>query len=175
MAMLSLMLLHASGTAAAAVVSLRPPRTQVTPSEWHRQRRRDILDAHPEVRSLIGQDATTLPCLAAVNLAQLGACLAASQLPLFELVPTAVLVGGTLSLWQFALLHDIKHGTAALPNGLSRDHVVFWGALPSLFGYFYGHRVGSPSLVLHTREVRLSIRISQSPLSETVFGAFRCP
>ena len=31
---------------------------------------------------------------------------------------------------------------------------------------------GSPSLVLHTREVRLSIRISQSPLSETVFGAF---
>ena len=47
------------------------------------------------------------------------------------------------SLWQFALLHDIKHGTAALPSGLSRDRVVFWGAMPSLFGYFlylrYGH------------------------------------
>jgi len=122
-----------------------PPATAQaqTPSEWHRQRRKAILEAHPEVRSLIGQEATTLPLLAAVNLAQVSACVAAAHLPAYELVPAAVLVGGTLSLWQFALLHDVKHGTAALPSGLSRDRVVFWGAMPSLFGYFlylrYGH------------------------------------
>ena len=68
-----------------------------TPSEWHRQRRKAILEAHPEVSALIGQEATTLPLLAAVNIAQLGACVAAAHLPTYELAPAAVLVGGTLS------------------------------------------------------------------------------
>ena len=129
--------------ATSATVTVRPPRTTQTPAEWHRERRRQILDAHPEVKSLIGRETTTLPLLAAVNVAQIGACVAGAHLPDFELVPAAVLAGGTLSLWQFALLHDVKHGTAQLPAGVSRDRVVFWGALPSLFGYFlylrYGH------------------------------------
>lgn len=133
------------GSPVATSAKSSPPATaQVrTPSEWHRQRRKAILEAHPEVSALIGQEATTLPLLAAVNLAQLSACVAAAHLPTYELAPAAVLIGGTLSLWQFALLHDVKHGTAALPSGVSRDRVVFWGALPSLFGYFlylrYGH------------------------------------
>ena len=59
------------------------------------------------------------------------------------LVPLGVLVGGTLSLWQFALLHDIKHGSAALPKGWRRDDIIFAGAMPTLFGYYlylrYGH------------------------------------
>jgi len=136
----------AIGSPVATSAKSSPPaaaKVAQTPSEWHRQRRKAILAAHPEVRELIGQEASTLPLLAAVNLAQVGACVAAAHLPTYELVPAAVLVGGTLSLWQFALLHDIKHGTAALPSGLSRDRVVFWGAMPSLFGYFlylrYGH------------------------------------
>jgi len=137
----------AIGSPVATSATSSPPaaaaKVAQTPSEWHRQRRKAILAAHPEVRELIGQEASTLPLLAAVNLAQVGACVAAAHLPTYELVPAAVLVGGTLSLWQFALLHDIKHGTAALPSGLSRDRVVFWGAMPSLFGYFlylrYGH------------------------------------
>ena len=64
-------------------------------------------------------------------------------------MPLGLLLGGTLSLWQFALLHDVKHGTATLPRGWSRDAVLFWGALPSLFGYFLYLRHGHLS---HHRE-----------------------
>jgi len=52
------------------------------------------------------------------------------------------LLGGTLSLWQFALLHDVKHGTAALPSKLSANDVLFAGSLPSLFGYYLYLRHG---------------------------------
>ena len=52
-------------------------------------------------------------------------------------------IGGTLSLWQFALLHDIKHGVAQLPNGVKPNDALFFGSQPSLFGYYlylrYGH------------------------------------
>ena len=79
-----------------------PPELTLSclPTRTYRQRRKAILAAHPEVRELIGQEASTLPLLAAVNLAQVGACVAAAHLPTYELVPAAVLVGGTLSLWQ---------------------------------------------------------------------------
>ena len=78
------------------------------------------------------------------------------------------------------LVHEPMVYVSELASFLAQEGLGFQATSstrtpPSLFGYFYGHRVGSPSLVLHTREVRLSIRISQSPLSETVFGAFRCP
>ena len=96
----------AIGSPVATSVKSSPPATvQVqTPSEWHRQRRKAILEAHPEVSALIGQEATTLPLLAAVNLAQVSACVAAAHLPTYELAPAAVLVGGTLSLTRTVTL-----------------------------------------------------------------------
>ena len=138
-------LLAASHGIATPLAGTSVPRAapQPTPSKWHRERRRAILEAHPDVRSLIGKEKSTLPLLAVANLAQVGACVAGSHLPGYELAPAAVLVGGTLSLWQFALLHDVKHGTAELPKGVRVNDVVFWGSLPSLFGYYlylrYGH------------------------------------
>jgi len=114
-----------------------------TPAAWHRSRREAILAAHPEVADFVGRERWTLPALAAVNVAQVGACVACAHLPDFELVPAAIFLGGTLSLWQFALLHDIKHGTAELPRGVNPDQVLFAGSLPALFGYYlylrYGH------------------------------------
>ena len=41
--------------ATSATVTVRPPRTTQTPAEWHRERRRQILDAHPEVKSLMSR------------------------------------------------------------------------------------------------------------------------
>ena len=114
-----------------------------TPAQWHVARRKAILAAHPEVQNLIGREQWTLPALAATNALQLSGAVACAHLPDPALVPLAVLVGGTLSLWQFALLHDVKHGTAALPDGVDPNAVLFAGSLPSLFGYFlylrYGH------------------------------------
>jgi len=115
-----------------------------SPAQWHLARRKAILTQHPQVAELQGRDGRTLPALAAVNAAQFGAAIAAgtSNLPNELLLPLGLLVGGTLSLWQFALLHDIKHGTAALPRGVKKDDVVFAGALPSLFGYYLYLRHG---------------------------------
>ena len=122
-----------------------PAATGITPSAWHRQRRAAILAEHPEVRGLIGQDARTLPALALANVAQLGAAFGAghAHLPPTVLLPLGLLVGGTLSLWQFACLHDIKHGTATMNRGTKINDVLFYGSMPSLFGYYlylrYGH------------------------------------
>ena len=113
-----------------------------TPAQWHVARRKAILAAHPEVQNLIGREQWTLPALAATNALQLSGAVACAHLPDPALVPLAVLVGGTLSLWQFALLHDVKHGTAALPDGVDPNAVLFAGSLPSLFGYFLYLRHG---------------------------------
>ena len=115
----------------------------VSPAKWHLSRRSQILSNHPEVKELIGKEEWTVPILAATNIAQVGCATAFAHLPAPAQVPLAILLGGTLSLWQFTLLHDVIHGTAALPKGVRRNDVLFAGSLPSLFGYYlylrYGH------------------------------------
>lgn len=130
--------LHATSSAKPAASRL------VKPAEWHWQRRAAILEAHPQVSELTGtKDACSLPVLAVCNGLQVITACACAHLPLPALMPLALLGGGTLSLWQFALLHDVKHGTAALPKGVGANEVLFWGSLPSVFGYYlylrYGH------------------------------------
>lgn len=130
---------------ALALLALLPSSgLALTPAQWHATRRQEILAKHPHVKALCGKSAVTLPLVAATNAAQLALCHWSTSLdaPLF--VPAAVLAGGTLSLWQFALLHDVKHGNAELPEALTKDAALFWGAAPSsLFGYYlylkHGH------------------------------------
>ena len=126
-----------------AAVSTPTTASRPTPARWHLDRRKAILAEHPEVRELIGKEPLSLPLLAATNAAQVACAVGFSGLPGIALTPLAILVGGTLSLWQFTLLHDVLHGTAALPKGVRRNDVLFAGSLPSLFGYFlylrYGH------------------------------------
>jgi fatty acid desaturase len=121
----------------------RLARAPATPADWHRARRREILSDSPSVEALIGTEARTLPLLVAVNAAQFGCAAAAGHLPELVLVPAALTIGSTLSLWSFALMHDIAHGTAALPAGVSRKDALFACSMPSVFGYFlylrYGH------------------------------------
>ena len=129
--------------AAGGPVALTSPKLPVSPARWHLNRRNAILEAHPEVAQLASPESKTLPVLTACNAAQIGLAVATAHLPTAALVPIGVFVGGTLSLWQFALLHDVKHGTAQLPDGVSPNEVLFYGSLPSLFGYYlylrYGH------------------------------------
>lgn len=135
----------ASSTAVSAATVLgRTPAAAASPADWHRARRAAILADAPEVQSLIGPDARVLPLLVAVNAAQLSCALAgAHALPTAVLVPCALTLGSTLSLWSFALMHDVAHGSAALPAGLSRKDALFACSMPSVFGYFlylrYGH------------------------------------
>lgn len=131
------MSLRASSTIASA------PRATASPADWHRARRLEILEEAPAVRDLIGADRRSVPLLAAINAVQLGCAVSASHLPDGMLVPAALAVGSTLSLWSFALLHDVAHSTAELPAWLPRKRALFALSMPSVFGYFlylrYGH------------------------------------
>ena len=127
---------------AAAAAAAAAARAPTSPARWHLQRRSAILREHPEVRELMGKEPMTLPALGATNVAQIACAVSCAHLPAPVLVPLSVLVGGTLSLWQFALLHDVVHGTAEMPKGVRRNDVLFAGSLPALFGYYLYLRFG---------------------------------
>ncbi|KAL3911304.1 MAG: hypothetical protein SGPRY_008745, partial [Prymnesium sp.] len=113
-----------------------------SPSQWHQSRRTAILREHPQIAELASPEPATLPLLAATNAVQIASCISCAHLPDPALIPIAIFWGGTLSLWQFALLHDVKHGTACLPGKTSPNDVIFVGSLPSLFGYYLYLRFG---------------------------------
>lgn len=95
------------------------------------------------MRELIGADQRSVPLLAAINAAQFGcAILAGQHLSDSMLVPAALTVGSTLSLWSFALLHDVAHSTAALPQWLPRKRALLALSMPSVFGYYLYLRFG---------------------------------
>ncbi len=103
------------------------------------------MERHPELGQLSQPSKLTFPALIVVNALQLTL---AREIGSLDLSPAITItlgatVGGTLSLWQFALLHDIKHGVAQLPMGMKPNDVLFFGSQPSLFGYYlylrYGH------------------------------------
>ena len=142
---LLLIIAIAHGVQPKAAANMAPGATALgkPAARWHLDRRAAILQKYPEVSELIGQERSTLPLLVACNAAQVGFAVTSSQLPDVVQIPLAIFVGGTLSLWQFALLHDVKHGVAALPPNVRPNDVLFYGSLPSLFGYYlylrYGH------------------------------------
>ena len=133
--------MNADGATGTTATVLRPP----VAADWHRARRKAIIEAHPEVRSLLRthtQDNRLLLALASANLAQLAIALNAHHFGALALVAVALTLGGTLSLIQFTVLHDVIHGAVVREKGLQRK-VLWVGSLPSVFGYFlylrYGH------------------------------------
>ena len=104
-----------------------------------------MMKKHPELGKLTEPSKRTFPALIAVNVLQIALAkeVGSLELPAVATIALGATIGGTLSLWQFALLHDIKHGVAHLPTGLKPNDVLFYGSQPSLFGYYlylrYGH------------------------------------
>lgn len=118
---------------------------------WHVDRRREMLRRHPkEIRALESSRSLPLtgPLLLFTNAALTALSLFSGTLQLPRYVFLAALtVGSVLSLWQLQLLHEVLHG-AMLGSGTKahrRWHrrLLFWGSLPSAFGYWlyleYGH------------------------------------
>lgn len=111
---------------------------------WHAARRRAILEAHPEVADCCGPDWRTLPLLVFANCLQLagavwsGMAIADSGGDLFVVLAVicfAAGVGGTMSLWSFACLHDLVHGTMVRADRATREAMLFWLSFPTIFGY----------------------------------------
>mmetsp|Transcript_56869 Transcript_56869/g.176998 ORF Transcript_56869/g.176998 Transcript_56869/m.176998 type:complete len:520 (-) Transcript_56869:14-1573(-) len=114
-------------------------------AQWHAARRRAILAAHPEIADLVGPDWRTLPLIAVANLLQLGAAAwcglalndaGGEPAATFGVVALACGLGGTLSLWSFAVLHDLVHGTVLWTDRSTRDSLLFWLSFPTIFGYY---------------------------------------
>ena len=134
---------------------------------WHRERRRLILEKYgsqiaPLERNACSQQ-VALPLLVTTNLSLLALSITSGFLPVPFVIMLAAFPGSMLSLWQLQILHDVLHG-CMLTKGRNtiwgiqkrdlQDHILFWGSMPSVFGYYlylrYGHlshhkNVGDPN------------------------------
>jgi fatty acid desaturase len=104
-----------------------------------------------------------LPLLVVSNLSLLFLSMASGFLPISMVILLAAFPGSILSLWQLQILHDVLHGSMftkgrnvvwGVPKKDMQDRVLFWGSMPSVFGYYlylkYGHlshhkNVGDPT------------------------------
>lgn len=134
---------------------------------WHRERRRLMLERYgsqlaPLERNACSQQ-VALPLLVATNLSLLALSITSGFLPAPFVVMLAAFPGSVLSLWQLQILHDALHGSMlnkgrntiwGIPKKHLQDRILFWGSMPSVFGYYlylkYGHlshhkNVGDPN------------------------------
>jgi len=117
-------------------------------AQWHQQRRKAMIEKYDDILKLEQQTSqwVGLPLLIAGNLSLIGLSILCGSLPLPAVFGLALFPGSILSLWQLQILHDCLHGTL-LERGpqkkLWQERILFWGSMPSVFGYFlylrYGH------------------------------------
>mmetsp|Transcript_6968 Transcript_6968/g.17051 ORF Transcript_6968/g.17051 Transcript_6968/m.17051 type:complete len:499 (-) Transcript_6968:369-1865(-) len=165
-----------------AVSSITSPSIEFsTAAEWHRKRRQAMIEKYGEQIIPLEQNSSSqyigVPLLIITNFSLLTLSLISgiNDLRLYEIFGLAVFPGSMFSLWQLQILHDCLHGTLfqkrsqrqqRSTDGLQRrskngrprkqlqNDVLFWGSMPSIFGYYlylkYGHlthhsNVGDPS------------------------------
>ena len=134
--------------------------------EWHAARRRAILKAHPEVAALQGQNHFTPLIGVAVGVLHAAACVLVQRcgglgaLSGFGLtLALAATVGAWCKMIQFAVSHELCHGTAgAWCRGTLAKHLCFHACtLPSVGGET--HQYCTPPWGLIPRPVdRLRLR-----------------
>lgn len=80
-----------------------------TLSEPHRSRARAILQAHPEIRHLIGRNPRTALVIVAVTAAQVALAVGAGRLPWAGVVAVAWVIGAFFAHGLFVLMHECTH------------------------------------------------------------------
>jgi cytochrome b involved in lipid metabolism/fatty acid desaturase len=79
---------------------------------WHAQRRRDILRDHPNIETLFGSNPFTCGLGLITVIIHCCTCLVAQRLWWVHGVLLAATVGAVCKMYQFAVNHDVCHGTA---------------------------------------------------------------
>eukprot|EP00529_Nitzschia_sp_RCC80_P012584 CAMPEP_0113445410 /NCGR_PEP_ID=MMETSP0014_2-20120614/3172_1 /TAXON_ID=2857 /ORGANISM="Nitzschia sp." /LENGTH=570 /DNA_ID=CAMNT_0000336461 /DNA_START=219 /DNA_END=1931 /DNA_ORIENTATION=- /assembly_acc=CAM_ASM_000159 len=144
----------------AGVAKSRPEEVS-TASEWHRQRRKLMLEKYGDQIRPLETDATSqtmgLPLLALTCFSLLGlSILAGTQdLSIVSVIVLAYFPGSMFSLWQLQLLHDVLHGSMLdkrsqtievfgrqVPKKQVQDKLLFWGSLPCFYGYYLYLKAG---------------------------------
>lgn len=119
--------------------------TDVNVSEWHRQRRREMMKLYGNEIAPLEREASSqaigVPLLVATCASLWGLAIFSGGLAVWQVVLLAAFPGSILSLWQLQILHDVIHGSF-FPKGQStvwgtprnklQDRVLFWASLPSV-------------------------------------------
>ena len=135
-------------------------------ADWHRQRRKAMISKYgDQILQLERKESSQwvgVPLLILTNLSLLALSILSANLSVPAVVALALFPGSMFSLWQLQILHDCLHGSlfqkgATEIFGMKRkdlqDQVLFWGSMPSVFGYYlylkFGHlshhsNVGDP-------------------------------
>lgn len=79
------------------------------PSAWHKNRRREILQNHKEIKKLIGYDQRSLYAIILLIFLQYFFTYVASNLGYISIFFLAMTAGGCLKIWNFTLSHEICH------------------------------------------------------------------
>ncbi|CAB9527473.1 Sphingolipid delta(4)-desaturase/C4-monooxygenase [Seminavis robusta] len=158
------------------VSSVDPPKSSGTTSQgstaaqWHRDRRQQMLTRYPEISQLektANSQSVGGSFLALANLSLTLLAILCGRLSNWKLTFLLALFPGSIfSLWQLQILHDNLHGSLLdkskrhynfgpikIPKKKLQQWILFWGSMPSIFGYYlylqYGHlthhqAVGNP-------------------------------
>src|SRR5262245_44068703 len=88
----------------------RVPDSEREDAVWHRERAKAMIKAHPEIKDLFGNDASTaFWCLAAAG-TQIALALAVSRGPWWVMLLVAYLIGSSINVMLFQLGHECVHG-----------------------------------------------------------------
>ena len=126
------------------------------PLLWHRNRRQRMLSKYGNAIAPLERDASSqsaaVPLLLLANASLLGMSLWSGSLHPVNVLLLATFPGSMFSLWQLQILHDCLHGSMfdkskkrilGLNKKSLQNSVLFWGSMPSAYGYFmylkYGH------------------------------------
>jgi len=97
-------------------ITIDPPEIEFDQKEratqFHAKRRQEILQKYPTIQSLIGHNPYT-PLLGLITvLIHASTCVYAQQQHWIVVVILSYTIGAICKMWQFAINHDICHGTA---------------------------------------------------------------
>lgn len=145
------------GSSSSPLTTNHHPSTSFSKAaEWHKERRRQMLERYGDqivpLEQTCSSQTVGLPLLFLANLSLTGLAMVSHLLNPFQIVLLAIFPGSMFSLWQLQILHDCLHGCLLDKKqktvfGIQRkklqDAILFWGSMPSAFGYFlylkYGH------------------------------------
>ncbi|HZN36708.1 MAG TPA: fatty acid desaturase [Pirellulaceae bacterium] len=127
----------------------RVPDDERQDAVWHRERAKAMLKAHPEIKSLFGNDpATAFWCLAAAS-TQLGIAVAVGYAPWWVMLLAAWLVGSSINIMLFQLGHECVHGLVFQRKSWNR--VMF--TLTTLPMFLSGHHTWWEEHLVHHNDM----------------------
>jgi len=135
---------------------VRPKSVFSPAAQWHKDRRRQMIQKYGDKIGPLERDSSShalaLSLLFLSNASLFALAVLSGSLHPTRVALLALFPGSIFSLWTLQILHDLLHGSLLKKRqqkflGIKRkkmqDSLLFWGSMPSAFGYYlylrYGH------------------------------------